>query len=178
MGRWLRRSKLSNVNETLAHDCNCREWGNHTWMSIHYALAKLPTKLNKKIKAATWEYLVSFGSVAPCKSCRRNWRIIMDRLENHRESILQSAQTASCMFFDLHNVWNLQLGKDVMTFSTFKDMYGCDFDRVHMYDRVTNVHINLEDMVVSAEKDTRRYGDSSDDSRESIGEPDNTEYNV
>lgn len=179
MAKWIRqvskkrpanpdmKSSETDVNEPLKHDCACSDWGNCTWRSIHYSLAHLPEHMTKQVKAQTWAFLHAFGIIAPCHRCRRNWRIIMDRLGNHRTVIMQSAQSVSCMFFDLHNVWNAQLGKGIMSFETFKKTYNCPFNQINMYDQVTKTHINIEDMVAGAESAARgQYGDQSDDSRE------------
>lgn len=75
----------------------------------------------------------------------------MKAMERHKDVILADAQSASCMFFDLHNIWNVQLGKAQFSFKDFQTMYRVDFIQKDMYNLITGGHTSFAELINSIE---------------------------
>lgn len=134
---------------SLSHNCEHTQWGNSSWVSIHTMLAHLPDDMSDRHRDAVWAQIKGHGHTGPCKYCRRNWRTIIEKLENHKAIIMQSAQSASCMFFEMHNIFNSQLNRAAMDFSHFQQLYGVDFIRLRLCDTIMSDKFNLDDLIMN-----------------------------
>lgn len=117
------------------------------WTTIHWATSYFPSDCNSKLKERYWRWIQGFGYAAPCPKCRHNWRCILKSLHRHRTWIMHSNQTLSCMFYDLHNIWNALLGKAIFSFELYRSTYNVDFNYRPMFDEICDDRFSIDRIV-------------------------------
>ena len=98
-------------------------WGPMAWTLLHTISFNYPVKPTREDKRAYKQYFLSFGDVLPCRFCRDNFAVNIQRA-GFSDKVFASRDSLSRFVYKLHNTVNQMLGKDVkITYAEVRDRY-------------------------------------------------------
>lgn len=116
-----------------------------SWIVMHRASIAFPCAPSRRQIDAFWHWLCGFGLVLPCSECAEHWRYVMRRLRTKRSRLLGSRSAAVSFLFDLHNMWNDNKRRSIMSFVEFCTIYDVQQQDMISYcpvlDRTIGSHI-------------------------------------
>ena len=99
-------------------------WGTHGWKFIHAITFAYDTAPTREERRQMFTFLVSVGSVLPCKRCRRHYNAyIHSHLPSPDAPALRGRHELSSFVVDLHNDVNIRLGRPVVPYAEVRRMY-------------------------------------------------------
>lgn len=98
-------------------------WGKYGWGFLHYITLSYPDNPDEETKKMfkdfftkiIWKYL-------PCESCRQNYVRHLEEIPLTDE-IISSRNKLIYWFVDIHNLVNLETGKQKITYAEFNKIY-------------------------------------------------------
>jgi hypothetical protein len=102
---------------------NTKIWGPLQWVFLHMISFNYPVNPTEDIKKHYHEYIMALGNTLPCKSCRYNLSSNLKKAHYGKDK-LKNREEFSRFIYDLHNVVNVMLGKDIYeTYNEVRDKY-------------------------------------------------------
>ena len=96
-------------------------WGPTAWMYLHLLSLSYPDNPEKKDIANHQLFLEYFGKTLPCEKCRNNYSRHLETFS--LKKALESKSSYINFIWKLHNKVNEDLGKKLLSFSEFINMY-------------------------------------------------------
>ena len=93
---------------------NPKVWGPTFWQTLHTCAATYPVNPSTIDKKQYFNYIVSFGNILPCSTCRDHFRKMLVDM-NFGMNVLRSQESFFRFMFDIHNAVNKRIGKRVIT---------------------------------------------------------------
>ena len=103
-----------------------QELGYHGWALLHTIAAYFPANPSPELLDHSHLFVRYFGEVYPCKMCSRHFA---DMMKDH-PPVFTTREEFMVYLCDIHNVVNVQVGKDLFDCSlgNLKDRWGGDAD--------------------------------------------------
>lgn len=109
-------------------DCSKRKWGPPTWHRMHRMCADFPDIPTDEARTLLIDTLFEIGSKVPCECCSEHWVDTWTQNRRRFYGLTISKRSAFQMLYDIHNVWNLCLGKPFMRWDHALRKYGMKGD--------------------------------------------------
>lgn len=94
-------------------------WGSAFWYILHLTSFNFPEKPTPQDKQKMKNFIISVQRILPCNVCRENFRKDLQNLDKS----LESRDTLTKLFVDVHNEINVDRGKPKYTYEAAKLMY-------------------------------------------------------
>jgi hypothetical protein len=109
-------------------------WGNHLWKFMHYLTLSYPDNPSLDDQDKFKRFFMMIGDYLPCEKCRVNYIKHKSELPL-TDDILQSRDKLIFWLYDLHNIVNLDTGKDILSKEKFIELY--------KFDKIEDVKLNI-----------------------------------
>lgn len=109
-------------------NCDQHVWGPPTWHRLHRLCADFPDTPTDEARHLLIRKLNEIGESVPCECCSEHWRETWDLNKRRFFALTTSKISAFQMMYDIHNVWNLCLGKPFMRWQHALRLFGMKED--------------------------------------------------
>lgn len=113
----------------LHMDCDQDTWGPRTWIRMHRLTADFQGHhASASDRRALCAELRRIGCAVPCKPCALHWKQVWDKMGDELFTFTATPHGAFQMLYDIHNLWNLCLGKPFCRWADALALYGLPED--------------------------------------------------
>lgn len=112
---------------------------NATWAYLHWMMQSIhENPISEAMQDAMMAQMILMGKTLFCVTCGEHWVMVMQKFYKFRKQIFSTPHHAACFMFQIHNLWNHFLGRDLLAWADYCEMYHYHGDFINVLRDVTH----------------------------------------